>query len=87
MAINSNHITGFLVGLGAAGVGFYVYKKNQQKVDSWLRRQGINVQGSGGGDPAGMSLEELVSEKERFEDLIAEREMAAQAEAEPEATG
>lgn len=87
MAINSNHVTGFLVGLGAAGLGFYVYKKNQSKVDGWLRRQGINVQCSGGKDPDGMSLEELVAEKERFEDLIAEREMAAQAEPEPEAAG
>lgn len=85
MAINSNHITGFLIGLGAAGVGFYVYKKNQAKVDAWLRRQGINVPGSGGGDPAAMSMEELVAEKEHLEDLIAEREMAAQGEAAPEA--
>ena len=73
MAINSNHITGFLVGMGAAGVGFYIYKKNQSKVDAWLRRQGINVQSAGGQDPGSMTLEELVAEKERYEDLIAER--------------
>jgi len=87
MAINSNHITGFLVGLGVAGVGFYVYRKNQRNVDAWLNRQGINVQSSGGKDPAAMSMEELVIEKEQLEDLIAEREMAAQAEKAPEAAG
>lgn len=87
MAINSNHVTGFLVGMGAAAVGFYVYKKNQNKVDGWLRRQGINVQSAGGSDPEGMTMEELVAEKERFEDLIAEREIAAEGEAEPEAAG
>jgi len=85
MNIQSSHITGFLAGLGAAGLGFYFYKKNQSKVDGWLRRQGINVQDARDKDPAGMTMEELVTEKERFEDLIAEREMAAQGEAEPEA--
>jgi len=52
MAINSNHVTGFAVGLGVAAVGF---------------------------DAGGMSLEDLVREKERLEDLIAEREIAGEA--------
>ena len=29
MSINSNHVTGFVVGLGTAALGFYLYKKNQ----------------------------------------------------------
>jgi len=79
MAINSNHVTGFAVGLGVAAVGFYIYKKNQAKVDEWLRSQGISVPGSPGVDAGGMSLEDLVREKERLEDLIAEREIAGEA--------
>ena len=35
------------------------------------------------GDPADMSLEELVQTKERFEDLIAEREVAAPSNGNP----
>jgi len=76
MAINSNHVSGFIVGLGVAALGFYVYKMNQAQVDEWLRRQGINFPAVTGKDAAAMTLEELVTEKERLEDMIAEREMA-----------
>ena len=77
MAINTDHITGFAVGIGAAAVGFYAYKKNQSRVDGWLRQQGINVPAAAAAESGSMTLEELVLEKERLEDLIAEREVAA----------
>lgn len=77
MSISSQHITGFVVGLGAAALGFYLYKTNQAQVDDFLRRQGIQVPGAGSKDSNSMTLEELVGEKEHLEDLIAEREMAA----------
>jgi hypothetical protein len=77
MPINSNHVTGFVVGLGVAAVGFYAYKKNQPAVDEWLRRQGVNLPAAGARDAAAMTLEELVTEKENLEDIIAEREMTA----------
>ena len=75
MAINSNHVSGFVVGLGAATLGLYLNKQNQQRVDQWLRQQGINVPQLGGKDEKSMSLQELMFEKERLEDLIAEREV------------
>jgi hypothetical protein len=75
MSVNSDHVTGFVVGLGAAALGVYLYKKNQREVDEWLRQQGISVPQAGGRDESKTSLEELVREKERLEDLIAEREM------------
>ena len=77
MAINSDHLMGFGVGIGAAAVGFYAYKKNQARVDAWLRQQGLNVPAAASADAASLSLEDLVLEKERLEDLIAERELAA----------
>ena len=80
MAINSNHLVGFAAGLGTAAVGIYLYKKNQTRIDAWLRQQGINIPLRAGNDYAAMSLEDLVLEKERLEDLIAEREMAAPAQ-------
>ncbi|MEA1952647.1 MAG: hypothetical protein U9N87_14800 [Planctomycetota bacterium] len=75
MAISSEHITGFAAGLGASALGFYLYKQNQNLVDDWLRQQGINLPQSGVKNETGMSLEELTREKERLEDLIAEREI------------
>lgn len=87
MAISSQHVTGFVIGLGAAAAGFYLYKKNQKQVDAWLRKQGIELPaGDALSDYENLTLEELVREKENLEDLIAEREYAAdqeEAEAEP----
>jgi hypothetical protein len=75
--ITSQHLTGFAVGIGAAAVGFYLYKQNQPAVDEWLRKQGINVPNASVRDYSTLSVEELVAEKERLEDMIAEREYAA----------
>jgi len=75
--MTSQHLNGFAVGIGTAAVAFYLYKKNQPAVDEWLRKQGINVPNAGVQDHSTLSLEELVGEKERLEDLIAEREYAA----------
>ena len=74
MAITSKHVTGFVIGLGAAAAGYMLYKQNQDKVDTFLRERGINMPAGSEKDAAAMSLEELVTEKERLEDLIAERE-------------
>ncbi len=75
MAIQTEHVIGFVAGIGASAVGFYLYKQNQHRVDDWLRQQGINLPQAGAGDEKKMSLEELTREKERLEDLIAEREL------------
>ena len=75
MNINSNHVVGFAAGIVASAGGFYLYKKNQSLVDGWLRDQGIRVPNKALVDPEALSLEELVTEKERLEDIIAEREM------------
>lgn len=77
MAITGQHVTGFLVGAGATAAGLYAYKKNQAQINAFLRSQGIPIPMTESKDPSSMSLEELVKEKERLEDLIAEREMAA----------
>lgn len=79
MNINSNHVVGFAAGIVASAGGFYLYKKNQAQVDGWLRDQGIRVPSRASVAPESMSLEELVTEKERLEDLIATREMEGEA--------
>ena len=42
MTISSDHVTGFVVGIGVASLGFYMYKKNEAQIDEWLRGQSIN---------------------------------------------
>ncbi len=81
MSITSDHVTGFLVGIGVASLGLYMYKKNEAQVDAWLRSQSIAFPfpGSQAKDQSGMSVEELLREKERLEDLIAEREITEKA--------
>jgi len=81
MSVNSDHVTGFVVGVGVAALGLYMYKKNETQVDAWLRSQSISLpfKGSQAKDQSGMSVEELMREKERLEDLIAEHEMAEKA--------
>ena len=58
--------------------GFYLYKKNQDKVDEFLSQQGIKMPGGSNRDVSSLSLEDLVKEKEHLEDIIAEREMQAE---------
>ena len=86
MGVNNEHITGFAVGIGAAALGFYLYKKNQGHVDQWLRQQGINVPQTADQNWEASALTDLVHEKERLEDLIAERELQAK-EAAPAPAG
>ena len=74
MAINSEHLTGFAVGLGASALGFYLYKRNQAKVDEFLSEHGIEISSAFEKDPQSMSLKELYMAKEELEDLIAEKE-------------
>jgi len=74
MAINSQHVTGFAVGLGVSALTFYVYKKNQARVNQFLNEHGIQVSSLMERDPDAMSLEELIKAKEDLEDMIAERE-------------
>lgn len=74
-SINKDHIKGALVGVGICAVGYYVYKKNQTQVDSFLRKQGINVSNNISKDYRNMNLEELMETKELIEDIIAEKEL------------
>ncbi len=76
MAITSEHLTGFVVGIGVTAAAYVLYKKNQTQVDDFLRRQGIQLPETQVKEFGNMTLEELVSQKEHLEDLIAEREMA-----------
>ncbi len=85
MTISTDHVTGFVVGLGIASLGLYMYKKNEAQIDEWLRGQSIKFPftGCAAKDSSAKSLEELLREKERLEDLIAEREVAEKSQPQP----
>ena len=74
MAVNSQHVTGFAVGIGVSALGFYLYKRNQSKVDAFLGKYGIQLASSMDRDPKSMTLKELIMAKEELEDMIAEKE-------------
>ena len=75
-AITKNHLVGAAVGVGVAAVAFYLYKKNQAKVDEFLRKQGINVKTSSCASLENLDIEGLTEMKEHIEDLIAEKSAA-----------
>ncbi|EFS22242.1 hypothetical protein FSBG_01739 [Fusobacterium gonidiaformans 3-1-5R] len=80
------HCVGIAIGVGVAAVGYYLYKKNQDKVDNFLRKQGINVKTSSSTNYEAMDLETLTEMKEHIEDVIAEKELSAGAVTECDVT-
>ena len=77
MLNNSPLVKGILIGVGVSVVGFCAYKHNEDKVDDFLRRHGVNVKSPAAGFET-MSVEDLMRTKETIEDLIAEKEMQDQ---------
>ena len=77
MAITSEHLVGAAVGVGVAAVGFYLYQKNQDKINEFLRSHGLDIPVSDKQPIESMNIEDLATLKERIEDLSAERELAA----------
>ena len=78
--ITNNHLVGAAVGVGVAAVAFYLYKKNQAKVDEFLRKQGINIKTSSCASLENLDIEGLTEMKEHIEDLIAEKSAAESVE-------
>ncbi|GBE30018.1 hypothetical protein BMS3Bbin04_01044 [bacterium BMS3Bbin04] len=79
MTISNDHLSGFVIGAGAAAAAYYYYRKNQPQVDEFLRKQGIELPSlQVERDLGDWSIEDLVREKERLEDLISEREYSDQ---------
>ena len=78
--ITKEHLVGAAVGIGAVAVGLYLYKKNQSKVDNFLRNQGINIKPTSNLNLDNLDLEGLTEMKEHIEDLIAEKNIATESE-------
>lgn len=72
-----DYILGAALGIGVAATGFYLYKKNQDKIDDILRSHGMDIPVNENKPLESMSIEELAMLREKVEDMIAERELAA----------
>ena len=59
------------------GSRVYLYQKNQDKINEFLRSHGLDIPVSDKQPIESMNIEDLATLKERIEDLIAERELAA----------
>lgn len=73
--INKDYVTGFVVGVGVAATGYYLYMKNKDSVDEFLSNYGIQMPTTEAGSLNEFTLEELVLKKESLEDIIAEKEI------------
>jgi len=78
MAVKSEYFAGFALGLGTAAVGAVLYIKNRDCIHRFLESHGICTCCCEIDETESLSLEELVAEKERLENIIAEREMAVE---------
>jgi hypothetical protein len=76
MGINSDHIIGFLLGLGGAALGHHLYKKNKEVIDSMVSDFVPQPKTSAVDAITSLNLEQLTLLKEQLEDLIAEKEAA-----------
>lgn len=74
MNTKGNLTTGIFIGIGISFAAYYLYTQNKDKVDEFLKSQGISIPETGKVDYRKMTLEELVVTKEHIEDLIAEIE-------------
>ncbi len=74
--ITKQHLVGVAIGIGTAVAAIYLYKKNQAKVDDFLKKQGINIKPSTCQNFDAMNIESLTEMKEHIEDLIAEKSAA-----------
>lgn len=70
--LSKEHFIGLAVGVGVAALGIYLYKKNQNKVDAFLRDQGVKTK-KFADKLEDMGVEALSEMKEHIEDLIAEK--------------
>jgi hypothetical protein len=72
VVLTRDFLIGFLAGAVTGVVGYRVYEQNSGQLQRILRPQAGQVDNTTGAEP---DLEDLVAQKERLEDLIAERKL------------
>jgi gas vesicle protein len=72
MALNNDFLMGFLSGTVVGAVGYRLYEQNGGQLQRLVQPQGAFNQKASSYQP---SVEELVTQKERLEDMIAEMQL------------
>jgi hypothetical protein len=75
MAFNRDFLMGFVSGTVVGAVGYRLYEQNNGQLKSLVQNNLPSV--SFQAPRADLALEDLVSQKERLEDLIAEKKATA----------
>ena len=86
MSVKLEHIVGFFAAAGLASAGFLLYRKKGWVTEWGPVRHKRTQRSDAAQDYTALSLAELEAEKERLEDLIVQRELAARAESENDDT-
>ena len=72
MAFNRDFLMGFLSGTVVGAVGYRLYEQNSDQLHRLVQPKGAFPQAAASYQP---SMEELVAQKERLEDMIAELQL------------
>ncbi|MDQ0257286.1 hypothetical protein J2S74_004744 [Evansella vedderi] len=78
MAFNNDFLMGFVSGAVVGAVGYRIYDQNGGQLNRLIQTQPFNLGNQGNGNQMnGQSptLEELIAQKEKLEDLIAEKNL------------
>ena len=75
MALNKDFLMGFLSGTVVGAVGYRLYEQNGGQLQRLVQPQGSLGAFNQNASSYQPSVEELVSQKERLEDMIAEMQM------------
>lgn len=75
MAFNNDFFMGFVSGTVVGAVGYRLYEQNAGQLNQLIQPQptSFGQQGTTLGTGAEPSVEELIAQKEKLEDLIAEK--------------
>lgn len=72
MALNQDFLMGFVSGTVVGAVGYRLYEQNSGQLNRLVQPKGAFPQATPSYQP---SVEELVAQKERLEDMIAEYQL------------
>lgn len=72
MALNKDFLMGFLSGTVVGAVGYRLYEQNSGQLHRLVQSKGAFPQATASYQP---SMEELVAQKERLDDMIAELQL------------
>lgn len=75
MIMNKDFLLGFVSGTVVGAVGYRLYEQNQGQLSQLIQNPISNIQPLQSVQKQDLTIEDLVAQKERLEDLIAEKKV------------